>query len=438
MAGSRDVQEALMKREEERQAAAHAQLIAALQRVPPQLRQSIGQEQGQINNACGAVRVKKESESNGQELSQKKEAEAPALPNREESYAHPDTQMRMAAKSASPNIGQPKVGEGHVPENVASASAAIALQQQQQLQALQALRGLSGEAVPEGIDEQALIQSLMLKKQMEEMNKQALEQKVQDYIQGKGAQQSSPAPAGMNRELTRNLALQTLLKEGGAQQNLQQSDLVRQAAIQTLLANQQRGQQQQQQQQQPQHNMGIGAANPAFSADSLTHDVVHRRIAIESMLMSEENRLRQLRETLQSQFVSHPQMHQMPGAGLAGQFGAAAASNPHHELMLERERQAIMANEEFRKAMINQEMNSSAAAVEQQRAQQEMALRQVLALRASQGAASVEAARAPVAQAGGADQISPERLLEAARNHGLDPQTMTAGQLAQLMGMLRR
>ena len=74
-------------------------------------------------------------------------------------------------------------------------------------------------------------------------------------------------------------------------------------------------------------------------------------------------------------------------------------------------------NDEFRRAMLTAEINAST--VEQH--SQEMALRQALALQASQGA-----------------DISPERLLEAARNRGLDLQTMTPGQLAQLMGTAGR
>jgi len=302
-------------------------------------------------------------------------------------------------------VTQPRDGKCNVPEHIASFSATPL--QQPSLQTLQAPQCLSsGEGLPEGIDEQTILQSLMLKKKMEEMNKQALEHKVQAYIQGKGLpQQPNPQASGLNRELSQNIALQSLLQlgGGGAQQSLlgQPSDLARQTAIQTLLANHQ------------------GTNNQI--SEALTHDVVHRRLVIESMLRSEENRLRQLREALQSQFISHPQqlVNQMGGGGYFGGFGGSNNNqfntNPHHELMHEREQRAM--NDEFRRAMLTAEINAST--VEQQ--SQEMALRQALVLQASQGA-----------------DISPERLMEAARNRGLDPQTMTPGQLSQLMGMAGR
>jgi len=295
---------------------------------------------------------------------------------------------------------------------------------------------------------------------MAEMNKKALEQKVQDYIQGKTGginlqQQAqprqlpspslgSPPLAGLNQEqISRQIALQSFLSQNSGAATRQQSilgqqqpqlsadHLARQSALQTILAANQR-----------RRTTTTNNCNPIN--DALTHDVVQRRLVIESMLMSEENRLRQLREALQnpqqqcaqpSQLQHHQLLNQLGGVagagfvgighnqfnggGVHGQFNNAATANPHHELMRERERAAAsnMANDDFRKAMLTAEINASTA----EQRMQENALRQALAQRASQGA-----------------EISPERLLEAARNHGLDPQTMTPGQLAQLMGMVGR
>jgi len=278
---------------------------------------------------------------------------------------------------------------GKMPEHIASLSAAAAFQQQPSLQALQALQGaLPVAGLPEGMDEQAAIQSLLMKRQMQEMNKQALERKVQDYMQGRGVpqQQQQQAP-GM--DLTQSVALQSLLQDGGnaMQQSLlghHPSDLARQNAVQTLLANQQ------------------GTNNQI--SEVLTHDVVHRRLVLESMLMSEENRLRQLREALQSELVSEPQQQQMhPMGGGLGGFAAgnhragqqAFHANALHELMLEREQQAMQ--DEIRRSILTAELNASIA----NQNSQEMALRQALALRSSQEA-----------------DIPLERLLEAARNNG--------------------
>ena len=331
-----------------------------------------------------------------------------------------ETQLsRKASEDRSQFGSQSQDSQGMTPEDVASAATAETTLQQR-LQALQALQGLSSDRMMSGggggggIDEHAMFEQLMLKKQKDEMNKQALEQKVQDYIQGRGIPQPSPAPSSMmNGELSRNLALQQLLQENGVRQGLQNSDLVRQAAIQTLLANQQRG-------AAGAGQMGLGADQSPLAggglSDALTHDVVHRRIVIESMLMSEENRLRQLRESLQSQFVSHPQLGGGGGGafGGGGNGGGGGGFNPHHALMLERERQ-LMAEEEARKAAILG--GGGIGSVMEQHAQ-ELAIRQALALRASQGAA---AAAAP---GQGQDIISPEALIEAARAHGVDPQTM--------------
>jgi len=275
------------------------------------------------------------------------------------------------------------------------------------------------QGFPSGMGEQNILQSLLLKKQMDEMNKHALEQKAQDYIQGTGGipQQAlssllASASSGLNLEqLSQNIALQSLLSQeggascAGAQQGLagQPSDLARQVAVQTILAANQ-------------------DANRHIS-DALTHDAAHRRFVMESMLASEENRLRQLREALQSQLLaSHPQqLTNQIGAGSGG-FGHVLDGNVGqfdggilNELALQRERAVSAANEELRRAALAAEINASAA----ERQAREVALRQALTLRASQQGAGV----------------LPEGLLEVARSHGLDPRTMTPGQLAQLMGM---
>mmetsp|Transcript_30867 Transcript_30867/g.65325 ORF Transcript_30867/g.65325 Transcript_30867/m.65325 type:complete len:1087 (-) Transcript_30867:255-3515(-) len=316
-----------------------------------------------------------------------------------------DKEMKASIASRERKVSLKPDMKGNIPEQIVSASASASATpiQQPSLDTMQAFRGVaSGVGLPDGIDEQAAIQSLMLKNQMQEINKRALEQKVLDHIQGRGLpEQPSLQASGM--ELSHNVALQSLLQAGGnsVQQSLlgHPSDLARENAIQALLANQQ------------------GPGNQI--SEALTHDVVHRRLALNSMLMSEENRLRQLREALQNELVSDPQQQliNQVGAGLSGlvgnRGGQAFNANSLHELMLEREQRAMQ--DEIRRSILTAELNASI--VEQN--SQEMALRQALALRSSQEA-----------------DISLGRLLEAARSHGLDPQTMTPAQLAQLMGMI--
>ena len=88
---------------------------------------------------------------------------------------------------------------------------------------------------------------------------------------------------------------------------------------------------------QPQGLMAAQGQQPAMGAggnnlDTLTRDVVHRRLILESMLMSEENRLRQLREALQGQYASQPQSNQLSGTssggGASGNMSSQVNINP--------------------------------------------------------------------------------------------------------------
>jgi len=409
-------------------------------------------------------------------------------------YHQPTTKSSI---DESRNAGKEKGRVLHPESRSSSAGQAVQSPQLTALGVLQAAQDLPGDQCG-------------LKKQMQEGNKQALEQKVQDYIQGKGGifpqQHQQPSPnlsagvtAPSSSELSHNLALQSLLSQNGSsscstgqsadliarhhQAQQQPSDLVRQAAIQSLLSSQHQPQQHQQQQQQQLQShlsmtggLGSGANNDhisATAADALTHDLVNRRLAIESMLMGEENRLRRLRETLQSQFVTsshYPQQQLNHGMMVGSGFGAQQQPqslldvNMHQELMRERERIAMLSNEDFRRTVLAAEINNAASpasnlaaavAAEQQhrmQQQQEVALRQVLALgepSASSGGGLSSFSQSSMANAGGTAPLHAEsgttsralgpasadilRLLETARNHGLDPQLMTPGQLALLV-----
>ncbi|KAL7545790.1 hypothetical protein ACHAWF_009136 [Thalassiosira exigua] len=273
-------------------------------------------------------------------------------------------------------VQHPKDLEGNTSQNVASA----ALLWQQQMQALQSSQSSLGGSVAGGVDEQAMIQMLMMKKQMDEKNKQVLEQKVQDYIQGKGVPQPGAAPS-MNPEQSSNLAFRSMQQEDNAP-GMPRSDLVRQTAIEALLAQQMAA--------------GTNQAHSAIASDALTHEMVQQRI------LMEENRLRQLREALQSQVVSQSHLAQM-GGGL-GLGNNNINTNPHRELLLERERAAAV-NAEYQNAMMAAEIEASI-------------LRQALALRASSAGAGVSSSSRD-STAG-----IPQEVLLAAANYGLDPQTL--------------
>jgi len=381
--------------------------------------------------------VKEEPESKGEQHPQRKHGEegrtkntamTEIAPLKTKSMIHESGEAAGSAENIASSIPTRRPS---IPTSLPQLTPLQTLQSLQQSLPLPSEQGLSG-----GIDEQSLLQSVLLKKQMAEMNKQALEQKVQDYIQGKTSgisppqpQQSSASPFSGLRggDLSQHVNLQSMLsQESGAQQQsilgqqqLPLDNLARQAALQNLLATER------------------GAANPI--SEALTHDVVHRRLVIESMLMSEENRLRQLREALQNpqrqQFNPTPHsqhqqlMNQVMGGGGIGGLGGllgGGAIDPRHEILaLERERAASIGGgtgaDGLRSVMLAAEVGASAA---ERQMREETALTQALA--------------PPAPPRGGMLEVSPERLLEAARSHGLDPQTMTPGQLAQLMGMVGR
>lgn len=246
-----------------------------------------------------------------------------------------------------------------------------------------------------GLDEQSL-RNLLLKSQLEEMNKEAVEKRLREMM---GEQQSNPKSNGtgghyhsnnlsglfqslpgaqgnaastISRQLQQidedqeRQMLQSLLQNVSANRQ-EQLDPVQQALLQSLLANQQRDFPEAGNQLSLLRGANFSPSNSSAMqnqaslntghtfSDALTFDVVNRRLAIESMLMSEESRLRQLREALQSQFISQPHLNPFGGMNqlnLAG-FNVPASQR---ELILDRDRNNNVMNDELRNALLAEKL----------------------------------------------------------------------------------
>ena len=176
----------------------------------------------------------------------------------------------------------------------------------------------SQSPVGQGTDEQTMMLKLLLQRDLDDMNIQ-LRHQIQNNSQGQGIN----------------------FRDGGVnlQHSVEQnhSDLVRQAAIQSLLMNHQRG-------EASQRSMAIGHNN-IFLMD--TPEARQRSLVESSMMMNEENRLRRLREAVQSQLGSN----QMPTGGAFG-----GGDNPQNAMVLEQEQLRLQ-----RQALVVQAMSQQSA-----------------------------------------------------------------------------
>eukprot|EP01082_Thalassiosira_pseudonana_P011587 g10012.t1 g10012 contig4:1050094-1051890(+) len=252
------------------------------------------------------------------------------------------------------------------------------------------------------IDEQAL-RDFILKKQIEESNRSSLALKLRNYMRGQEAPPQPQTvesgdsyaamsnllknlPTSMQGNISNLLSQQQSCQQGDqggvgaclpltmrqdAPSRLQNLDPVQQAIVQSVLANQ--AQQCQARDAPAPSPLAMAGGNiPSLNnssamsqfvgnrniLDSLTYDVVHRRLQLETMLMSEESRLRQIRENLQTQFISQPLLNHFGGINQLNQFNLQGAhATNSQDMLLERDR-AIL-NEELQKAMLAERLSQS-------------------------------------------------------------------------------